>query len=50
MPALKGIDDSPPGIRLFRIGTEEERQCVVLRAARGRPQRQRRRAKYTGAA
>ena len=50
MPALKCIDDAQPGIRLFGIGREEEGQCIVIGAARRRPQRQRRGAERAGAA
>jgi len=50
IPALKGINNAQPGVRLFRIGREEEGQRVVIGATRGRPQRQRRRAKCAGAA
>jgi hypothetical protein len=49
IPALKGVDNSQPGIRLFGVGGEEERQCIVVRTTAGRPQRQRRSAKRTGA-
>jgi hypothetical protein len=49
MPALKGVDNPQPGIRLFRVGGEEERQCIVVRTTAGRPQRQRRSAKRAGA-
>jgi hypothetical protein len=49
VPALEGVDDSLPRIRLFGIGREEEGQCIVIRATCRRPQRQRRRAKCAGA-
>ena len=49
IPALKGIDNPQPGVRLFGIGREEEGQCIVIRTAPGRPQRQRRGAKCAGA-
>jgi hypothetical protein len=48
--ALEGLDDSLPSFRLFRIGREEEGQCVVIGATCSRPQRQRRRTKRAGAA
>jgi len=49
MPALKGVDNPQPGIRLFGVGGEEERQCVVVRSTSGRPRRQRCSAKRAGA-
>jgi hypothetical protein len=49
VPALESVDDSLPGIRLFRIGRKEEGQCVVVGTTSGGPQRQRRRAKCAGA-
>ena len=51
MPALKRVDDAQSGIRLVRVGGEEECQrVVVIGAARGGRQRQRRGAERTGAA
>jgi hypothetical protein len=48
MPALKGIDNPQPGIRLFGIRREEERQCILIRTTSGRPKRQRRSAERAG--
>jgi hypothetical protein len=49
VPALEGVNDSLPGIRLFRIGGEEEGQRIVVGTTPGSPRRQRRRAKRAGA-
>jgi hypothetical protein len=50
MPALECVHDAQPGIGLFGVGREKERQCIVVRAACRRRQRQRRGAERTGAA
>jgi hypothetical protein len=50
MLALEDIDNTQPGIRLFGVGREEERQCIVVRTTRRRPRRHRRSAKRAGAA
>jgi hypothetical protein len=50
MPALECIHHTHPRICLFGVGSEEERQCIVVRAACRRQQRQRRGAECTGAA
>jgi hypothetical protein len=50
MPSLEGIHDAQPGICLFRVGREEEGQRVIVRAACGRRQGQRRGAERAGAA
>jgi hypothetical protein len=49
MPALKGVDDPQPGIRLFRIGREKERQGVFVTTTANRPRRKRRRPERAGA-